>query len=212
MFQAITHGIVIGLTLCFTIGPVFFALIDTSISRGFREAAKFALGICASDVAYAAIISLGVGTLIAAAGTNPLLPMVGGVILIVLGLATAFKEAKKQVWVKPERTDIRRRFSSVGKGFVLNTFNPGTPIIWLGASASAGAYQNEGGAAAYAAFIISILAMVFATDLSKAYLAGKLKRFITPATIAWVNKIVGLIMIVAGLFFLAKAFEVVTWL
>ena len=212
MFQAITHGILIGLALCFSIGPVFFALIDTSLNRGFREAAKFAVGISASDVAYAAIISLGVGTIIASAGSNPIMPLVGGVILVVFGIATAFKKAKAQEWKKPDRTDIRRRFSSIGKGFVLNTFNPGTPIIWLGASASAGAYQNEGGVWPHAAFIVTILAVVFGTDLSKAYLAGKLKHFITPTIITWVNKVVGLIMIVAGGYFLFKALEIVTWL
>ncbi|MDA0314685.1 MAG: hypothetical protein O3A40_05240 [Bacteroidetes bacterium] len=45
MQQAILEGIELGLLLSMMIGPVFFALITTSIDHGFRQAAILALGV-----------------------------------------------------------------------------------------------------------------------------------------------------------------------
>ena len=83
MFGVIAHGLIVGLTLAFSVGPVFFGLIDTSISRGFREAAKFALGISLSDLLFATVASLGIGSLVLSMGLL-------GLALRTLPLGTAY--------------------------------------------------------------------------------------------------------------------------
>ena len=48
-------------------------------------------------------------------------------------------------------------------------------------------------------FFAAVLVTVFATDLLKAYLAGKVRRLITPKTMRIMNIILGVIMIGFGL-------------
>ncbi|TAE06791.1 MAG: LysE family translocator, partial [Bacteroidetes bacterium] len=55
MLEILLKGILSGLVLAMTIGPVFFALLRTSISRGFKSGAFLAIGIATSD----AFIALG---------------------------------------------------------------------------------------------------------------------------------------------------------
>ena len=52
MQQAIQTGITLGLTLAILLGPVFFALIQTSISKGFLKGLFLAIGISISDSVY----------------------------------------------------------------------------------------------------------------------------------------------------------------
>ena len=45
MFEDILRGIPFGLLLAFTIGPVFFVLLETSVTKGFKSALIFDLGV-----------------------------------------------------------------------------------------------------------------------------------------------------------------------
>ena len=49
MFPAALYGLIAGILLCLTFGTVFFALIQTSIERGYRSGVQIALGVVASD-------------------------------------------------------------------------------------------------------------------------------------------------------------------
>ena len=49
--QIIAEGIALGLFLALFIGPSFFYLIQVGITKGFKSAAFFALGIALSDLA-----------------------------------------------------------------------------------------------------------------------------------------------------------------
>ena len=51
----ILNGVGLGLALSILLGPVFFALIHTSISKGFREGFIMAIGIVVSDATYLTI-------------------------------------------------------------------------------------------------------------------------------------------------------------
>ena len=45
MLHDILTAIPLGILLAFTIGPVFFVLLETSITKGFRAAIVFDLGV-----------------------------------------------------------------------------------------------------------------------------------------------------------------------
>ena len=59
MIEAIIRGIGIGLVLTFLTGPVFFALIKTSIEKGFHAGVALALGVVTSDVVFVGAILFG---------------------------------------------------------------------------------------------------------------------------------------------------------
>jgi threonine/homoserine/homoserine lactone efflux protein len=67
--QDILTAIPWGLLLAFSIGPGFFVLLETSITKGFRAAFTFDLGIVFSDVIF---------ILIAYLSTNQLLEQLKG--------------------------------------------------------------------------------------------------------------------------------------
>ena len=49
MFNDILSAIPFGFILAFTIGPVFFVLLETSATKGFKSALIFDLGVMLAD-------------------------------------------------------------------------------------------------------------------------------------------------------------------
>lgn len=204
-FEAIGKGIVVGFSLAFAIGPVFFALIDTALTRGFREGAKFAFGIFTSDSIYALLFWLGVGQLLSNLGQSLWLAIAGGAVLIILGLSNILRKPTKRSFTVPDRTDYRKRFSAVGKGFALNTLNPGTSVVWLGAGTAGADLAARGGLWVQGAFMAAILVTVFSTDLLKAWGARRLQHVLTRRSILYMNRIAGVVMALAGIVLILSA-------
>ena len=50
MIETIFIAISLGVILAFTIGPVFFILIETSITKGIRSALAFDIGAISGDI------------------------------------------------------------------------------------------------------------------------------------------------------------------
>ena len=59
MIEAVISGIGFGLVLTFLTGPVFFALIKTSIEKGFHAGVALALGVVSSDMVFVGAILFG---------------------------------------------------------------------------------------------------------------------------------------------------------
>jgi threonine/homoserine/homoserine lactone efflux protein len=57
MIESIVSGIGLGFVLSFLTGPVFFALIKTSIEKGFYAGVSLAGGVLVSDIFYVGILS-----------------------------------------------------------------------------------------------------------------------------------------------------------
>ena len=202
--EAIGKGMAVGFGLAFAVGPVFFALLDTAITRGFREGLKFAVGISASDIGYAALFWLGVGSLLSKAEHSAWLALGGGVVLIILGLSgmlrkPSMKRREKPIPDRSAKRGLRDRFGSIGKGFLLNTLNPGTSVVWLGAGTAGADLTARGGLWVQGAFMAAILITVLSTDILKAYGARRLKDVLTTRKLIYVNRIAGAVMAGAGL-------------
>ena len=50
MIETVFIAISLGIILAFTIGPVFFILIETSITKGIRSALAFDIGAISGDI------------------------------------------------------------------------------------------------------------------------------------------------------------------
>ena len=55
MFDAIIAAIPLGIILAFTVGPVFFVLLETSATKGFKSALIFDLGVMLADIFFIAV-------------------------------------------------------------------------------------------------------------------------------------------------------------
>ncbi|HZJ19760.1 MAG TPA: LysE family transporter [Pricia sp.] len=204
MWQDVQAAIPLGFLLSFMIGPVFFVLLETSATRGFRAALSFDLGVIVADVLFLLIAYFSSFQLLENLSNQPGLFVFGGVILLVYGIITFFKKAtkKKESNDKYSKSDY---FSLAIKGFLLNFINIGVLIFWLGIIIVVGpSLDNEPNR--ILVFFSSMVGAYFFTDILKILLAKQLKQKLTSKRIFYVKKGLGIILIICGIVLIVKGF------
>src|ERR1700761_2495066 len=93
MIEAVISVIWFGLVLTFLTGPVFFALIKTSIARGFHAGVYMALGVVCSDIVFVGSILFGSQLFDVTTHQKIIAGEVGSVILFAVGVYYLFKKA-----------------------------------------------------------------------------------------------------------------------
>ena len=136
MLDDILTAIPFGIILAFTIGPVFFVLLETSATKGFTSALVFDLGVILADIVFIALIFMSTDTLLDKIKDDPKLLVFGGVLLIVYGIISFIKISKSFRSIVREHHKIELPKKDYGKlfvkGFLLNFINIGVLLGWLG--------------------------------------------------------------------------------
>lgn len=186
--------------LAVLIGPVFFALIETSIRKGFVAAVLFALGILLCDSFYFLLAFFGLTQLNQHFDIKGTMGVVGGVFLFGFGLFLVLKKKRDQTAENNIDAGISRSslLRSLLKGFVLNAVNPSVLLYWAGVVTAVSA-QYKADPKLIFAFFICCMTVVFSMDMLKAFLAFKLKNFITDKFMLWLNRGTGFVLMAAGL-------------
>ena len=96
MFEDLQVAVVLGITLGFMIGPVFFVLLETSATKGFRAGLSFDIGVILADVVFILIAYFSSYQLIENLSNQPGLYVLGGAIIIVYGITLFFKKEKQK--------------------------------------------------------------------------------------------------------------------
>jgi len=200
MINDILAGLPWGLFLSFMVGPVFFILLETSITKGFRAAFVFDLGVVLGDIFFIAIAYLGSYRLIQSLKDKPSLFIFGGIIMLCYGLIS-FVKLKKEEKINDEEIDrdiIKRNYASLfGKGFLLNVINIGVLGFWLAVIISVGPkleMQNS----RMITFFTSVILTYLLVDCIKILLAKQLKSKMTPTNILKIKKIISIVLMVFG--------------
>lgn len=201
-FHVITQGILFGCTLSFMVGPAFFSLLQTSITHGFKAGANLALGISCSDIIMVFISWFGLSSLFASEKAQLIIGLIGGTVIIIFGV---YNFTKKQI-MQPTRSivDIKTKFhfKYFAKGFIFNVANPGVWIYWLLPISVASSYEtNE-----QILFLAFILITVLLMDIAKCAIANELKNFLTIKVVLVINRVVGVILILFGIYLLCSPF------
>ncbi|GAB5565136.1 MAG: LysE family transporter [Winogradskyella sp.] len=206
MFDDILTAIPFGIILSFTIGPVFFVLLETSATKGFTSAIIFDLGVIFADVVFILLIFMSTDTLLEKIKDDPKLLAFGGVLLIVYGLISFIKVSKSFRSIVREHHKIRLPKKDYGKlfvkGFLLNFINIGVLLGWLGFIViGTSITSSENGVVV---FIVTMLTAYFLTDLVKIAAAKRLKNKLTPRRIFKTKKIVALVILGFGILLLSQ--------
>jgi len=206
MIDDIQAAIPLGFFLAFMIGPVFFVLIETSVTKGFRAAVAFDAGVIIADIIFIGLAYFSSFQLLENLSNQPGLYVFGGTILTVYGLIIFLK--------KPNRNELKAQLSNAFKvnyielfikGFLLNFINVGVLIFWLGIIIVTGP-SLENDINRFYVFFGSLILAYFITDLFKIALAKQLKKQLTPGIILKIKKLLGIILIICGLVLITKGF------
>jgi threonine/homoserine/homoserine lactone efflux protein len=194
-------------------------LLEISITKGFKSALIFDLGVLLSDLFYI-VISLFFAYQLKGLGdvkNNLALSILGGSLFMAFGVYNLFFKKVRlapidldrelidlpEQQVKPKRKKDNTML--VLKGFTLNLLNPGVVIYWLAIIAKGfdlvAKYESDIHISIYLAII---LITFFGIDCLKAYVANKLKPLVTVNLLKALNLLIGVIFSGTGVFLILR--------
>ncbi|RTL49283.1 MAG: LysE family translocator [Sphingobacteriales bacterium] len=197
MIAPFLKGLVLGIMLAISVGPVIFSIIKQSINNGHKGGFTFVAGVSASDITLVLISQLFTELFRYLLDFKKEIGIGGSMLLIAIGIFVLFfkkvkiNEDGSQMIAMSKRDYVKTFFS----GYFMNTLNPGVIGFWLVIATSVVDLSRS-----YRVIMFSTcLLFVLSTDIAKVLLAGKLRQKLTPHNIHLINKISGLILIGFGL-------------
>jgi threonine/homoserine/homoserine lactone efflux protein len=220
MDSLIFKGILLGLTLSFMVGPLLFAIVQAGIENGFRAGISVASGIWVSDILYIFLVYRSVEA-VETITSQPNFKfwggLAGGLVLMLFGtISLLLKKRLATQNAKPTAADrvldrldgveapgVEHNWQRWGffgywlRGFLMNTINPFTVFFWLGISS---AVIIPHGWKAHEAlwFFGGMVTTLIGTDVLKAYGAKRVRAFLTPGHIGWIQTGIGFALIIFG--------------
>ena len=185
-------------------------LLETSILKGFRAAFVFDLGIVFSDIIFILIAYLTTNQLLEQLKDNPTLFVIGGIIMLSYGLISFI--LLKRNFIKQQEIEIdddnipkKNYLGLFFKGFFLNFINIGVLGFWMMIIITYGP-QMEMNTSRITIFFAAILLFYLIFDIGKILLAKQLKNKLTPSNIYKIKRVISIIILIFGLFFILQGF------
>lgn len=195
--------ITVGFFTAFIMGPVFWVLLETSITKGFKAAVAFDLGVMFADVCFIGVCYLGSFQLLEDNQNKQGLFVLGGTILLLYGIFSWINRNKKTK-DQPEIQESKENyFGLAAKGFAINILNVGVFIFWGGVTIVSSPASGKS-FTSFVLFFSIVLLSYFITDLLKISVANRFKSLLTGKGIVIVNSLVSLILIVSGALLIIK--------
>ncbi len=234
MIEAIGSAALLGLVLSFSLGPIFFELINTSLRKGFKAAMFLEIGVLMSDIIYLLVALFSAEKVLSLIQGNDYFKIIGGCVFIIFGIVSILKNLiKKKEPNKIDRSNIKpiddtildkeneeeeiieitpkvkapRYVGQIIKGITLNAINPSVLVFWI-FTCTFTIKSLDGTGLGVIPFFVITLGVMFGIDLTKIYFASKLKKYMTPKILSIVGICVGVIMLIAGVFFVFMKFEI----
>lgn len=190
--------------LIFATGPLFFLILETSISKGIKPAFLIDLGAVFADAVFVLVAFLGTKSLLADIKDNPNLYILGGVLLMVYAIISAITTIRKKEEIienEPIEPKGFRLFSYFIKGFFLNIINVGTFLFWLGLLVSI-APTLELETSRIIVFFSTVMIGYLILGFIKIVLAKQLSKTLTPTVIYKIRLSVCVLLVVFGIYFI----------
>lgn len=199
LISAIGLGLMISVLL---IGPVFFLLIETSLTRGIRPALMLSLGVLMADVLCVLAAYFGSNQLVNIIQTHPELYAFTAFIILAYAVHMILSKAPDQ-GRDDDHLVTHNLFKTFINGFFLNLMNVGVIIFWiLTVLPIRAAYPQDW---EFWLHISVTMMTIFAVDMGKIFLAHFFKSHFTSRGIQKLRKLMGIILIIFSLVILLKA-------
>ncbi len=210
IIEALVKGLLMGLLLVISVGPVIFTIIKQSINNGKEGGFSFVAGVWVSDLVWVLLSNVFSEFVTTMLDFKKPIGIAGSAFLISMGIFYLFF---KKVHVHPEDLSLpplqRSDHARIAlQGFLVNTLNPGVMVFWLtSVTAIAVTHSIKERIIIFA----TCLGLNMAADVGKVVLAGKLRSKLTLHNIKLINRVSGFILLSFGtallvgvLFFIKK--------
>jgi len=196
------NGLFFGLTLTILVGPIFFALVQAGLERGFRAGFAMGMGIWISDLIFIVAVYLGVSSIVGITeidGFKLWVGIAGGVVLLLIGLLTLLSKPPDMSSSPITKKKLGASYLVLAvKGFLINTVNPFTFFFWI--SVMTAVVLKKGYSTGEATqFFVGIMLMIVSTDLIKVYLAKYISNRLKAQHVLWMRRISGGALITFGI-------------
>jgi len=198
MLNEIITAVYLGALLSFLIGPVFFVLLETSATKGFRAAFMFNVGVITADILFILVAYFSSYRLIESVKDQPALFIFGGLVMFMYGVVSYVKLRSNKIENVVVDLAKKNYLTLMGKGFLLNFINIGVLGFWLMILIVVGPTMNMNPNKIFVFFAV-ILATYLTVDMGKILLAKKLKNKLTIANVTKVKKITSIILMIFGI-------------
>ena len=202
-------AIFLGIILAFTIGPVFFTILEISVSKGFKAAVFFNIGVVFSEIVFFAIAYASTSSLLESIQENPSWKILGGVLLSFYAGITLLgiyqNKAEEGPYSFGSGSESPNLIKNMVRGFLLNIINFAVLVFWILIVANYGpGFQDT----EYKMFLffLTIVGTYFSIDLGKIYLAQQLKSSLTRAVITKIKIVVNSVILIIGIVLIFKGF------
>lgn len=203
MFEAILLGMGAGLISSFLTGPVFFAMIKTSIEKGFKAGFSLAIGVIISDVILIGLVLYGSQFLVYQESFDKYVGIIGGFFLLAVGVYYLYSK----VSINYKENDLIKvsKRGYLLKGFLMCILTPSTLMFWIIVSGIISAKLNSLEEKLFCFFIA--MATQLTIDGLKSYYSSKLRYRIKEDTLSKLNKIAGIIIIGFAIWLIYKTYH-----
>ena len=196
-------AVVFGFILSFSFGPIFFILLETSITRGIKQAVFMDFGVIVSDLLFFSLAYFGASK-IATEENQPALFLLGGVILSVYSVISFINSAVKNKKIKKEKAvEETRLFKYVVKGFLLNIINISYLVIWAGVIVWFGPKVEMSPVKIWTFFFVSV-ATYLAVNVLKFLLSSRLKSKLTDFVLFYIRQGLNILILIFGIVLIFK--------
>ena len=196
-------AVVFGFILSFSFGPIFFILLETSITRGIKQAIFMDFGVIVSDLLFFSLAYFGASK-IATEENQPALFLLGGVILTVYSVVSFINNvAKKKKIKKAKAVEETRLLKYTFKGFLLNIINVSYLVIWAGVIVWFGPKVEMSPVKIWTFFVVSVVTYL-AINLLKFLLSSRLKSKLTDKVLFYIRQGLNILILIFGIVLIFK--------
>ena len=193
----------LGFLLSFSFGPLFFILLETSISKGIKHAFFTDLGVVFSDLIFFSIAYFGASKLITEDNQAALF-VLGGVLLTAYGVVSFINTRQKREKIeKGKAIEEKSLLSFPAKGFFLNIINVAVLFFWTGVLLLIGPKFKMSPIKIWVFFALTV-ATYLSVNLLKYYLASKLKSKLNDLVLIKIKQGLNILVFVFGVFLIYK--------
>lgn len=194
-------SLAIGFSIAAPVGPIGVLCVRRTLAHGFLGGFAAGLGAASADGVYGAIAAFGITAVSRLLVEQAYwLGLGGGALLIWLGYSAMRAEPATRTLADQGP----RLFTAYAATFVLTLSNPMTILSFAAIFAALGPIGGEAGWIPALVMIIGVFLGSALWWLGLAGAVGVVRRRVSPATMRWINRISGAVIIVFGVVAIAR--------